>query len=117
MVYFYINEYRNIVFLKNHGLIVGADSAEEAFEITERINNRCKRWIAVHVDSFTEDTEIYSDPPVFPDAAIFSEELSPINTYITRMIREVGLTPSPLTPDEVVKLKNMDAEKYRQSNS
>ena len=112
-----ITEYRNIVFLKNHGLIVGADSAEEAFEITERINNRCKRWIAVHVDSFTEDTEIYSDPPVFPDAAIFSEELSPINTYITRMIREVGLTPSPLTPDEVVKLKNMDAEKYRQSNS
>lgn len=111
-----VDESSSVVFLQNHGLIVGADTAEEAFETTERINNRCKRWIGIHVDSFTDENDCDVNDYVFPDAAVFPTQLSNVNRYITRMMGEVGLTPLPLSDQEVLKLNNMEAEKHRKKS-
>jgi len=43
------------------------------------------------------------------------EENKPINDYILHIQKEVGLTPKYLTSDEVSKIRNMEAEKYRRS--
>jgi uridine kinase/ribulose-5-phosphate 4-epimerase/fuculose-1-phosphate aldolase len=39
-----VGDTSGILFLENHGLIVGADTAHEALSITEEINNKCKRY-------------------------------------------------------------------------
>jgi uridine kinase/ribulose-5-phosphate 4-epimerase/fuculose-1-phosphate aldolase len=107
----------NVVFLQNHGLIVGAETADESYEITERINNRCKRWISNHVDSFVDDGISVDGGTLFPDAAVFPKECSAINSYILHMIREIGLTPVYLTQSEQTKLNSMDSEKHRKMMS
>ena len=52
---------------------------------------------------------------LFPDAVILTEENSSINDYMLHIQREVGLNPRYLNQDEVIKLRNMEEEKYRRS--
>lgn len=108
----------HIVFLENHGLIVGADTAQQAFETTERINNRCKRWLANHSESFidTGETKISSDP-LFPDAAVLPDEMGDTNNYILSLINGACLTPQYLSNEEVFALNCMSSEKHRKSIS
>lgn len=105
----------NILLLQNHGLIVGTDTHEDAIELTEKINNRCKRWLANHVDSFLdfEDTKI--NLPLFPDAAVFPNEMFSTNNYILHLITSACLTPNFLTDKEVNKLNGMSSEKFRKT--
>ena len=50
---------------------------------------------------------------LFPDAVALIEENKIINDYILPIQKEVGLEPKYLTFEEVDKIKNMEAEKYR----
>ena len=113
-----ITNNHHIVFLENHGLIVGADTAQQAFETTERINNRCKRWLANHAESFidTDAVELTSSP-LFPDAAVLPEEMGDTNNYILSLINAACLTPQYLPADELLKLNSMSFEKHRKSTS
>ena len=52
---------------------------------------------------------------LFPDAVILEEENSSINNYMLHIQKEVGLNPRYLNSTEIMKLKNMEAEKYRRS--
>jgi uridine kinase/ribulose-5-phosphate 4-epimerase/fuculose-1-phosphate aldolase len=107
---------KSVFFLENHGLIVTAKDAQEAFETTERINSRCKRWLSNHVESFvdTEENET-GNSPLFPDAAVFPNEMQSINNYILGLMTGACLTPKFLNADEIESLNNMPSEKYRKA--
>jgi uridine kinase/ribulose-5-phosphate 4-epimerase/fuculose-1-phosphate aldolase len=107
---------KSVFFLENHGLIVTAKDAQEAFETTERINSRCKRWLSNHVESFvdTEENET-ANSPLFPDAAVFPNEMQSINNYILGLMTGACLTPKFLNADEIESLNNMPSEKYRKA--
>lgn len=106
----------DIVFLENHGLIVCSENAQEAFEITERINNRCKRWLANHVESFVDlEEHTIAARPLFPDAAVFSDEMRSTNNYILCLMTAACLTPNFLDDREAHELNEMVAEKHRKA--
>ena len=107
----------NILFLQNHGLIVGANTHEEAVRLTEDINNRCKRWLETHVESFVdlEEESMKKNQPLFPDAAVFSDEMLTTNNYILHLMTAACLTPNFLSSEEVKKLNNMSSEKFRKA--
>jgi rhamnose utilization protein RhaD (predicted bifunctional aldolase and dehydrogenase) len=103
----------SVIFLQNHGLVISASSAEEAMELTEKINNRCKRWLGNHAEPFIHgDTETIS-MPLFPDSAVFRDEMSVINSYILHLMQYACLTPNFLSDTEVTKLNELKSEVYR----
>lgn len=111
-----ISKQKNIVFLENHGLVVSSDNPQEAFETTERINNRCKRWLSNHVESFVDVEESEEkNLPLFPDAAVFPEEMQATNNYILGLLSTACLTPKFLNTDEINSLLSMESEKYRKA--
>lgn len=113
-----ISSENHIVFLENHGLIVSADNAQQAFETTEIINSRCKRWLSNHVESFIDmDDDHAVSKPLFPDAAVLPVEMNGINNYILGPINSACLTPKFLSDDEIVGLNDMASEKHRKSIS
>lgn len=105
-----------IVFLENHGLIVNADTAEEAMRLTEEINNRCKRWLGNHVESFVDIEEDHTpNNPLFPDAAVLPVEMASTNNYILRLMMAACLTPKFIEESEANHLNEMTSEKYRKA--
>lgn len=113
-----VGDTSGILFLENHGLIVGADTAHEALSITEEINNKCKRWLGNHSESFVDiDEESIEETnlPLFPDAAVFPEEMSDTNNYILRLMTIAYLTPKFLDEQQVNHLNSMTSEKYRKT--
>ena len=108
-------EGRDVIFLENHGLIVGAETAQEAFETTEKINNRCKRWLGNHVESFVDVEEESETLPLFPDAAVFPVAMTQVNNYILHLMNGASLTPRYLSKTEIGHLNNMILEKHRKA--
>lgn len=107
-----------VIFLENHGLIVSAKTADDAMRMTEDINNRCKRWLGNHVESFVDvDESGTNQSPLFPDAAVLPQEMSETNNYIMRLMIGACLTPKFLDDKEVGHLNNMASEKYRKALS
>lgn len=111
----FFNSDNNIIFLKNHGLLVGDNSLDAALEITESINNRCKKWIDTNTESFIETKKLEFVLPLFPDAAIFPEKMESINSYIFNLINKTCLTPDFLKNEHIEDLKKSESEKYRLS--
>lgn len=112
-----IRESKSILFLENHGLIVGAETADEAMSLTEEINNKCKRWLGNHVESFVDfdKNDEATNLPLFPDAAVLPEEMSTTNNYILRLMMGACLTPKFLDESQVKHLNDMTSEKYRKT--
>jgi uridine kinase/ribulose-5-phosphate 4-epimerase/fuculose-1-phosphate aldolase len=110
-----IRKGKGIVFLENHGLIVGAETSTEAMRLTEEINNRCKRWLGSHTETFVDIDEEITNDPLFPDAAIFPSEMSGTNNYILRLITGACLTPKFLTHAQCQHLAEMELEKHRKN--
>lgn len=115
----HIRDMSGVIFLENHGLIVSADTAEEAMRMTEEINSRCKRWLGNHVESFVdiEEDHTTTNAPLFPDAAVLPTEMAPINNYILRLLTSACLTPKFLEDEEIKALNEMASEKYRKALS
>ena len=108
-----------VVLLENHGLICCGDTFKEVLDMSLKINKLCKEWLIQNSKTFTVYSNLFnnfdSDKFIFPDAVALVEENKPINDYILHIQKEVGLTPKYLTSDEVSKIRNMEAEKYRRS--
>ena len=100
-----------VYFLENHGLIVSADTFEEARQWTEDVCNLCKEWIEMNQK---ETTGTIINRYLFPDAVLFEEEMV-TNRNINELILSLGFTPRFLTPTQVTELKTMEEEKYRMS--
>jgi len=111
--------HNKIVLLENHGLICCGNSFKNVLDNSLKINKLCKDWLIRNTKTFTNystkfKTENYENF-LFPDAVILTEENSSINDYMLHIQREVGLNPRYLNQDEVIKLRNMEEEKYRRS--
>ena len=108
---------KKIVLLENHGLICCGDSFKEVFDLSLKINQLCKEWLITHAKTFkTFNTKLnkkQTDCFLFPDAAVLPSDNLQINNYILHIQEEVGLEPNCLSKEEIIKLQNMEAEKYR----
>jgi len=108
-----------VVLLENHGLICCGGMFKEVLNMSLKINTLCKEWLIQNSNTFTVYSNLFNNFDsgrfIFPDAVALVEENKPINDYILHIQKEVGLTPKYLTSDEVNKIKNMEAEKYRRS--
>ena len=84
-----------------------------------KINKLCKEWLIQNSKTFTTYSakfkNVGTEHFLFPDAVVLTEENSSINDYMLHIQREVGLNPRCLSQEEIVKLKNMEEEKYRRS--
>ena len=112
-----ITSKENIILLENHGLICCSNSFEEAFNTSLKINQLCKEWLIKNSKTFkTFRNKIKfkkSNNFLYPDAVILQEDNSQINNYMLQIQKEVGLTSKFISKEEIEKLKNMEAEKYR----
>jgi rhamnose utilization protein RhaD (predicted bifunctional aldolase and dehydrogenase) len=121
------NNIKQIIFLKNHGLIVSASSSEETLNLHRDINQKIKDYFNIK-DSFevTEITNLDSikKDVLFPDQVVYvlSEEmLSSVAGketiaayyYILNQIKKNKLTPSFISKKNVEIITNMESEKYR----
>jgi len=104
----------NVIFLQNHGLIIPLEWELPTIKFTEAIENEAKSWL-------DQNTKVYGVvmeseyPPLFPDAAIFPEEMRETKNEILKLMLGAGLTPNFLPPEEIAKLNQMPDEQYRQS--
>ena len=53
-------DYNPIIFLENHGLVVSADSAEEAVDCTEKIVNQIAERIGFDIKAYQNSTKIFN---------------------------------------------------------
>ncbi len=110
---------KEIILLENHGLICSGNNFKKVLDNSLKINKLCKDWLVRNTKTFTNYSTKFKtnnyDSFLFPDAVILTEENSSINDYMLHIQKEVGLTPRYLSKDEVIKLKNMEEEKYRRS--
>jgi uridine kinase/ribulose-5-phosphate 4-epimerase/fuculose-1-phosphate aldolase len=104
-----------IFFLENHGLIVALDDLEEALRITEEINNKSRRWIEKNKENFIDQNPNLAESPLFPDAAIFKEEMRHTSDFILNLINYCNLSPKFLKYEEQVEVSSLKSEKYRKS--
>jgi uridine kinase/ribulose-5-phosphate 4-epimerase/fuculose-1-phosphate aldolase len=106
---------KSIIFLENHGLIVGSDTVQEAYALTDWINSKCKNWLGNHLESLVdmESTKEQKISPLFPDCAVFPIEMASTNAYIFALMTSACLTPKYLNEQNIQELTNMGLEKYR----
>jgi rhamnose utilization protein RhaD (predicted bifunctional aldolase and dehydrogenase) len=114
---FYKSPDKKIVLLENHGLICCGESFKEVFDLSLKINQLCKEWLIANAKTFktfnTKLTKNQTDCFLFPDAVVLPSDNLQINNYILHIQEEVGLKPNCLSKEEIIKLKDMEAEKYR----
>ena len=120
------NKPPSYLILQNHGVIVGADNAETAWDLHEDINQRIQQKFgldpefSVYRTHMPEVTEL-----LFPDQAVYLHDehlrqsmagMQTLQTYafLRHHQKSLGLTPHFLPQQEVDKLLLMESEKYRQ---
>jgi rhamnose utilization protein RhaD (predicted bifunctional aldolase and dehydrogenase) len=108
-----------IYFLKNHGLIICNQTLEAGLKMTNKLNSKAKELLNLpdyEEKNDFEDFESY----LFPDDVLFLKtsegydiELANIHNYIIESIKENGLTPSYLTEEQCISVRNSILEKKR----
>ena len=84
----------------------------------KKINELCKRWLFNNSKAFKK---LYNQDRrgkfnfLFPDAVVLEEKMKPINDFMLKLHKEVGLKSNFLSESEIHKLLNMKEEKYRKS--
>jgi hypothetical protein len=118
------NTNSQVFFLQNHGIIVCAESAEEAENVHAEINDKIKDYFGID-DSSYQVKEIAMDATVshalFPDQIVFKgltnthAGLETLYAYdfILGKMTECNLTPNFLSTENVDYIQNMSSEKYR----
>lgn len=118
-------DHRNlIIFLQNHGVIIGSQSAKECLDTHEELNRSIREKFSLHegIESTTLDS-LSNVPILFPDQVVYSSnntktqaaiETLKAAKYIFNQIERNGLTPIFLPNEERDFLLNMESEKYRQ---
>lgn len=109
-----------ILLLENHGLIICGETVNETLGLLSEINT----LLMTTVDQpFTVTPEPKTLPPLFPDAAVFTNhtkltigvlEILSANQYIHETIIQSGGLPKPLSATESDRLRTMEQEQYRQ---
>ena len=99
-----VDNKKEIIFAKNHGLFVTSDdSLEKCYELTCKIESICCK--------FLEDT--LSKNFLFPDAFVLEEETRSLHLSIFGKLKMCNLNPSYLSKNNLKDLESMEDEKYR----
>ena len=124
------NKASNIIFMQNHGIIICAKRANEAYKIHESVNNKIINHFNISseykVEKVTLNIDSVKEKVIFPDQVVYllSEDLR--NTiagletlyaydYILKKIKNLGLTPHFISKKDINYIENMESEKYRKS--
>ena len=99
-----IIESEDDIFFKNHGIFISRNSMIEAFEYTQKLDEKCKIFLKKRS---TKKEYLY------PDAFVLKEENRFYHSYIKDILSSSGLTPKCLSKEEVKKLDKMEEENYR----
>lgn len=93
----------NIIFLKNHGVIIHSDSIDEVCGLYYKLR---KMFFDITYDTFY----------LTPDQFVLKDDLEILyHSILTRYLQDlIGLEPKYLSPDHVKKLSNNKKEKMRQ---
>lgn len=116
----------NIVFLQNHGLIVSSETGLRSLEIHEQVNKKVRDHLKLKDFKVKSSVEISAQEVLFPDQIVYlDEETKTFSTaaketlsaysYIKQEIKSLNLSPNYLAIKDVLKIKNMESEKYRKS--
>ncbi|MDG1436748.1 MAG: class II aldolase/adducin family protein [Rickettsiaceae bacterium] len=120
----------NVIFMENHGLVVGAESSDEAFSLHEEVNNKIINHFRIdptyEVEALDLNVDQINNEVIFPDQVVYllSEELRNTQAgretlyaydYIMKQITKLGLTPNFISKQDVGYIENMESEKYRKS--
>ncbi len=98
-----LNVDRN-VFLKNHGVFISRDTIEQCLVDSLMFDQKCREYL---------ESRSRQKVFLFPDAFVLEEENKFYHSYVKEIMDCSGLTPSPLSPDDIKTLDNMEEEKYR----
>ena len=124
------NKNSDVFFLQNHGLIVRADTAEDAIELHEAVNQKVRQHLGldsdfsvaaetVHSREFMDanmlfpDQVIYTDPTANLEGTTAARETLAAYAYLIRELKAHGMKPKLLQPSDAAFLRCMDAEKHR----
>lgn len=124
------NKISDIIFMQNHGIIICASTAEEAYKLHQSVNDKIIKHFNISPDYKLKKIEFnlqqIRENVLFPDQIVYllSEDL--INTdagietlysydYIMNKINKFALTPHFITKKDIDYIKNMESEKYRKS--
>lgn len=123
---------QKIVFLQNHGLIVSGPSAIKTYELHEKIIDQVNKILLPAIIALYGKEESDAKPDnnyFFPDMIVFDqveknsqknagyEENLRAHNFILKSQRHMGLTPKFLHDTEVIKIKNLESEKFRLKKS
>lgn len=109
---------KDIIFLKNHGLIVSCDDCYDGIYYVSQINKLSKEYIRQHIDGFEEFSIDWKDKKQiesysWPDSVILNDdETIATNNYINYIGSKLG-TIKKLKKEDIEYLRNIEAEKYR----
>ncbi len=122
------NRHAQIIFLKNHGLIVAGNDVKETLALHEEVTQKVQNFLKVPSFKFDE-AQIFSNSfmrqnVLFPDQIVFgiSEEFAQSEvakhifaaySYILRSVGQSGLDPVFIAQENVDFVANMESEKYR----
>ena len=120
---------KEIVFLKNHGFVVSADTFEKTLKLHEDINERIIKYFDLKKkfvvdDNIQVDIKYLNNNVIFPDQIVYSVDETLRKTragietlcaykYIIETIVSLGLNLSLISKENVSYLQNMESEKYR----
>jgi hypothetical protein len=109
---------KDIIFLKNHGLIVSCDDCYDGIYYVSQINKISKEYIRQEINGFEEFSIDWKDKTQidsysWPDSVILSDhETIATNNYINYIGSKLG-TIKKLKKEDIEYLRNIEAEKYR----
>ncbi len=117
----------SVIFMENHGVIVGSDSALESFELHEYVSKRIKVKFKLDEHLYLENSnlnECFSNI-LFPDQIVYLQNEDLRNTkagketilvfnFLMNQMKKHGLNPKFLSNNDVHHIISMESEKYRQ---
>lgn len=116
-----------VLLLQNHGLVVAAQTPDEAWQLHEEVNEIVRSHFHLPPPVVEEAPFCAADAEhlLFPDQAVYlghetlrlskaGEETQQAYNYLRQTMQALGLAPNFLPVEEADFLLNMEAEKYRQ---
>lgn len=117
-----------IIFLQNHGLIVGEDSADSVLKLHEEVNDKIKNHLKISDFKFEKtkfcDVNFMHQNALFPDQIVFglskefaqsevAKHIFAAYSFILQSIENIGFKPVFISKENVDFVANMESEKYR----
>jgi len=121
-------EKSSIIFLQNHGIIISANQANQAFELHQQVNDAIIKHLNLEIFNPQKITLIdekkITENVLFPDQIVFglNEQFSKSKiandifltySYITQNIENKGLEANFISKKNIDFIANMENEKYR----